>query len=149
MGVFQGGEATNVITPEVNLRAEARSHSAEMRTRIVSEIRQAFERAAAEVTNHEGAAGSVEFSSNVDYESFALAQDHPSIAAASDAVRACGGREGCQLMWKADAQKQRESLRVGRNGRGCKAETRNNGAKAREHEANGLSTGPVRQGAPR
>ena len=90
VGVFQGGEATNVITPEVNLRAEARSHSAEMRTRIVSEIRQAFERAAAEVTNHKGAAGSVEFTSNVDYESFALSEDHPSIAAASEAVRIIG-----------------------------------------------------------
>ncbi len=90
VGVFQGGEATNVITPEVTLRAEARSHSAEMRTRIVSEIREAFERAAAAVTNHEGAAGSVEFTSNVDYESFALSEDHPSISAASDAVRVVG-----------------------------------------------------------
>ena len=90
VGVFQGGEATNVITPEVTLRAEARSHSAEMRTRIVSEIRQAFEQAAAAVTNHEGAAGSVEFASNVDYESFALSADHPSISAASDAVRVVG-----------------------------------------------------------
>jgi len=90
VGVFQGGEATNVITPEVNLRAEARSHSAETRTRIVSEIRQAFERAAAEVSNHEGKSGSVEFTSHVDYEAFALEENHPSIAAASEAVRLVG-----------------------------------------------------------
>lgn len=90
VGVFQGGEATNVITPHVLLRAEARSHSAEMRTRIVTEIRQAFERAAKEVTNHEGQSGSVNFESHVDYESFALAEDHPSIAAASDAVQRVG-----------------------------------------------------------
>lgn len=90
VGVFQGGEATNVITPHVLLRAEARSHSAEMRTRIVTEIRQAFERAAKEVTNQEGKSGSVHFESHVDYESFALAEDHPSIAAASDAVQRVG-----------------------------------------------------------
>ena len=40
VGVIDGGDATNVITPEVNLRAEARSHGAEFRTRIVAEIRE-------------------------------------------------------------------------------------------------------------
>ena len=90
IGVIQGGEATNVITPELSLRAEARSHSPTMRTRIVDEIRQAFARAASEVTNHEDQAGTVEFTSHVDYESFALADDHPSIAAASNAVRRVG-----------------------------------------------------------
>jgi tripeptide aminopeptidase len=90
VGVIQGGEATNVITPELDLRAEARSHSSDFRIRIVAEIRAAFEQAAAQVTNEEGQSGSVEFSSHVDYESFALADDHPSIAAAADAIRRIG-----------------------------------------------------------
>lgn len=90
VGVFNGGEATNVITPEVNLRAEARSHNSEFRTRIVTEIRTAFEKAAAEVTNEAGDAGSIEFDSHVDYESFALDADHPSIAAAMEAVKQVG-----------------------------------------------------------
>ncbi len=92
VGLIQGGEATNVITPETLLRAEARSHDTEMRTRIVAEIRAAFERAAAEVTNDEGRSGSVEFQSNVDYEAFRLKDDHPSIITASHAVR-CVGRD--------------------------------------------------------
>lgn len=90
VGVFQGGEATNVITPEVNLRAEARSHDSEFRTRIVSEIRQAFEKAAAEVTNEAGEGGSAQFDSNVDYESFRLPEDHPSIDSAMEAVKQIG-----------------------------------------------------------
>lgn len=90
VGVIQGGEATNVITPEVTLRAEARSHDANMRTAIVSEIRAAFEKAASDVTSDSGASGSVEFSSNVDYESFKLADDHPSIEAAFAAIRLFG-----------------------------------------------------------
>ncbi|QDT06795.1 Carboxypeptidase G2 precursor [Rubripirellula lacrimiformis] len=90
VGVIQGGDATNVITPQVNLRAEARSHDAEMRTRIVQEIRSAFERAASEVKSDDGRTGSIEFDSNVDYESFQLADDHPSIAAAFDAIRRIG-----------------------------------------------------------
>lgn len=90
VGVIQGGEATNVVTPAVHLRAEARSHDAAMRTRIVAEIRAAFEKAAAEVTNVEGISGSIEFSSHVDYDSFRLPEDHPSIAAARSAVESIG-----------------------------------------------------------
>lgn len=90
VGVIQGGEATNVVTPLVTLKAEARSHDGDFRTRIVSEIRMAFEKAAASVTNDQGLSGRVEFQSRVDYEAFRLPDDHPSIAAAGDAIRAVG-----------------------------------------------------------
>ncbi|MEL6110941.1 MAG: M20/M25/M40 family metallo-hydrolase [Planctomycetota bacterium] len=90
VGVIQGGDATNVVTPELTLRAEARSHDAAMRTRIVTEIRDAFEKAAAEVTNTDGVSGRCEFESHVDYESFRLPDDDPSIAALGDALRAIG-----------------------------------------------------------
>ena len=86
VGVINGGEATNVITPEVTLRAEARSHSSDFRGEIVAQIRKAFEQAAADVTNEAGDCGGVEFDSHVDYESFRLPDDHPSIAAAKHAV---------------------------------------------------------------
>ncbi len=39
VGVIQGGDATNVITPLVNMRAEARSHDAEFRAKIVDAMR--------------------------------------------------------------------------------------------------------------
>lgn len=90
VGIFQGGEATNVITPEVNLRAESRSHSAEFRNEIGNQIRGAFERAAADVKTDSGQAGHVEFDSQVDYEAFRLPDDHPSIKAAESAVRGIG-----------------------------------------------------------
>lgn len=90
VGVIQGGDATNVVTPELALRAEARSHDAAMRTRIVAEIREAFEKAAASVTNTEGVCGQCEFESHVDYESFRLPDEDPSIAALGEALRAIG-----------------------------------------------------------
>lgn len=90
VGVFNGGEATNVVTPEVNLRAEARSHDPELRTQIVAEIKAAFEKAASEVKNVVGDCGSVEFSSRVDYEAFKLDDSHPSIAAAKEAIKVVG-----------------------------------------------------------
>ena len=90
VGVFEGGDATNVITPEVFMRAEARSHDAAMRSQIVAEIKAAFENAAAEVKNVNGEAGSCEFESSVDYEAFRLADDHPSIAMAEQALRLIG-----------------------------------------------------------
>ena len=97
VGVIQGGEATNVVTPEVKLSAEARSHDPEMRTRIVAEMKQAFERAAAEVCNQEGRSGEMEFESHVDYDSFRLPDDHPSVVAAMDAIKAIGREPFCQI----------------------------------------------------
>ncbi len=97
IGVIDGGDATNVITPEVDLRAEARSHSAEFRSQIVGQIRSAFEKAAADVTNVSGQAGNVEFESHVDYESFRLPDDHPSIAASETAVRLIGRKPYAEI----------------------------------------------------
>ncbi len=82
VGVITGGDATNVITPRVDLRAEARSHDSVMRERIVEEIRKAFESAAASVQTQDGRPGRIEFESRVDYDSFRIPDDHPSIAAA-------------------------------------------------------------------
>jgi tripeptide aminopeptidase len=90
VGVINGGDATNVVTPLVTLKAEARSHDSIMRSRIVAEIKQAFELAAAEVKNSSGHAGSIEFESRLDYEAFALPDNDPSILAGEDAVRAVG-----------------------------------------------------------
>jgi tripeptide aminopeptidase len=90
VGIIQAGDATNVITPEATLAAEARSHDPEMRTRIVTAIREAFQRATKQVANDEGVCGGMEFESHVDYESFRLPNDHPSIEKASEAVRLVG-----------------------------------------------------------
>lgn len=90
VGVIHGGEATNVITPEVNLRAEARSHDSKMRSRIVAEMKAAFEGAVADVKTKSGTPGRMDFASQVDYDSFKLDPDHPSIRVADAAVRGVG-----------------------------------------------------------
>lgn len=90
VGVIAGGEATNVVTPEVSLRAEARSHDSAMRTRIVSEIRDAFEWAAGQVKADDGGTGSVQFESRVDYDSFRIEDEAPVVLAAGKAVAAVG-----------------------------------------------------------
>jgi tripeptide aminopeptidase len=90
VGVFHGGEATNVVTDHVQLRAEARSHDPPFRERIVKEFRGAFERAAGKVRNAAGKKGSVEIDGRLDYESFRLAHDEPCVVAAAAAIRAEG-----------------------------------------------------------
>ncbi|WDQ18281.1 M20/M25/M40 family metallo-hydrolase [Rhodopirellula sp. P2] len=97
VGVFEGGDATNVITPEVQLRAEARSHDSEFRAEIVSQMKAAFEKAAQSVTDVQGRAGSVEFSSRVDYEAFRLAEDHPSVLAATQLISQLGRSPECEV----------------------------------------------------
>lgn len=90
VGVISGGEATNVVLPELLVRAEARSHDSDMRTRIVEAFRAAFAAAAEEVKSSQGVVGSVQFSSQLDYDSFRLPDDSASVLAAKAAVTQLG-----------------------------------------------------------
>ncbi|WP_442483760.1 M20/M25/M40 family metallo-hydrolase [Aeoliella sp. SH292] len=92
VGVIQGGSATNVVTEHVTLRAEARSHNSKFRERIVKEIEKAFTRAAAKVKSSLGKKGRIEFQGHLDYDSFRLPDNDPSIQAAKEAIEAEGGK---------------------------------------------------------
>jgi tripeptide aminopeptidase len=88
IGVICGGEATNVVTDHVHIRAEARSHDPKFRERIVDEIESAFTRAAAAVRSVDGTCGRVRFDGRLDYESFRLSRNEPCVAAAAAAIEA-------------------------------------------------------------
>ncbi|MBN2292841.1 MAG: M20/M25/M40 family metallo-hydrolase [Pirellulales bacterium] len=90
VGVISGGDATNVVTPLVQIRTEARSHDPAFRKQIVAAIEKAFQDAATSVKNEDGRCGSVEFEGHLDYESFLLADDDPSLLACEAAVRDVG-----------------------------------------------------------
>ncbi len=92
IGLIRGGDATNVVTDQVDIRAEARSHDPQFRQEIVAAIRAAFEQAAAAVRNSHGCAGRVRFEGRLDYEAFKLAADEPCVLVAEAAVRAAGGQ---------------------------------------------------------
>ena len=91
IGVIHGGEATNVVTPHVELRAEARSHDPAFRQRISRAMEKAFRDAARRVRNVEGAGGGVEIEGQLDYEAFKLPDGEPCVLAAEAAVRSAGG----------------------------------------------------------
>ncbi|MEI8375867.1 MAG: M20/M25/M40 family metallo-hydrolase [Planctomycetota bacterium] len=90
IGVIQGGEATNVITPEVHLRAEARSHNPAFREKIIRAIEEAFRKAAQSVKNIDGNCGSVKIDGRLDYEAFRLPDDCPSVLVAEEVIRSLG-----------------------------------------------------------
>ena len=90
IGFIEAGEATNVVTPRLVLRAEARSHDPKFRERIVREYQAAFERAAKAIKNDAGKTGRVNFTADLKYESFRLAEDEPVVEAALSAVQAAG-----------------------------------------------------------
>jgi tripeptide aminopeptidase len=90
VGYIFGGEATNVVTDRVTLKAEARSHDPKFRTQIVREIEQAFRRAAKEVRNVAGVFGKVRIEGHLDYESFLLNTNEPCVKVAEQAVHAIG-----------------------------------------------------------
>ena len=91
VGVIQGGEATNVVTPEVTLRAEARSHDPVFREKIVRAVEKAFHKAAQNVRNCDGVRGQVRVDGCLDYESFHLRTDEPCVETACAAVRRYDG----------------------------------------------------------
>ncbi len=90
IGVIHAGDATNVVTPEAHLRAEARSHDPRFRERIVQAIERAFRRAAKAVRNSDRKCGQAVIEGRLDYEAFRLSSDDPSLAAAEDALRRMG-----------------------------------------------------------
>lgn len=90
-GVIQGGQATNVVTPLVEIRAEARSHDPAFRKQIVEAIEKEFKKAAREVKNVAGRSGKVAFEGRLDYESFLLDKDEPCVVVAEQAIQSEGG----------------------------------------------------------
>jgi len=88
VGMIAGGEATNVVADSVHIRAEARSHNAKFRERIVREIEKAFRKAALAIRNVAGTHGVVKFDGQLDYESFRLRRDDASVVAAAAAIEA-------------------------------------------------------------
>lgn len=90
VGYIHGGEATNVVTDRVELKAEARSHNPKFREKIQAEIEKSFTRAAKEIKNEQGQRGSVQFIGRLDYEAYKLDDDEPCVAAARQSVEALG-----------------------------------------------------------
>ena len=90
LGMVQGGDATNVVTPRVVLRGEVRSHDAKFRKKLVTEFKGAFERAAAEVRSVSGQTGKIRFTATLKYESFKLPATEPCVRSALAAIGRMG-----------------------------------------------------------
>lgn len=90
VGIVKGGDATNVVTDHVYVRAEARSHNSNFRKRIVREIEKAFERAVRKVKNIQGDRGSVEIKGYLDYDSFRLGTKEPCVRIAKSVIKSLG-----------------------------------------------------------
>lgn len=90
VGVIQGGDATNVVTDRVQIRAEARSHDAAFRKKIVSVMENAFKKAVKQVKNDKGKIGRVEIEGRLDYEAFVLPDDEPCVVAAVASMERLG-----------------------------------------------------------
>jgi len=90
VGFIHGGEATNVVTDHVTLKAEARSHDPKFRGKIIAEMEKAFQNAAKEIKSSEGKRGSVQIEGRLDYESFAIDPKEPCVKLTEGAIRAIG-----------------------------------------------------------
>ncbi|MFH1303840.1 MAG: M20/M25/M40 family metallo-hydrolase [Planctomycetota bacterium] len=92
IGVISGGAATNVVMPELTIKAEARSHNPNFRQKILNEFKKAFQKAAKSLKNSAGKRGSVSFESHLKYDSFRLSEDEPAVQTAIHAIQKLGGQ---------------------------------------------------------
>lgn len=92
VGVFNAGEATNVVTDRATLKAEVRSHDKRFRKKILNAFVKAFDDAAKSISNADGKCGKVRIDSRLDYEAFALGRNEPCVRQAEAAIRATGGK---------------------------------------------------------
>ncbi|MCR9198682.1 MAG: M20/M25/M40 family metallo-hydrolase [Planctomycetaceae bacterium] len=90
IGVISGGAATNVVMPQVQLQAEARSHQPAFRKRIVREFRKAFEAAVKSTKNAAGQRGQLTFEEDTRYEAFAIRESAQCVKVARQAAEASG-----------------------------------------------------------
>ncbi len=90
IGSIRGGDATNVVMPEVVLHAEARSHSPAFRDRIVREFKKAFKRAVKQVENNRKEKAELSIEEDTRYNAFRIPQKSDSVQVASNAVKAAG-----------------------------------------------------------
>jgi tripeptide aminopeptidase len=97
IGIIAGGEATNVVTPHLSLRAEARSHDPRFRQQIVDAFRNAFEKAVASVRSDAGKTGKLRFEAELKYESFCLPADNPAVETALRAIAEVGLKPSTRL----------------------------------------------------
>jgi tripeptide aminopeptidase len=97
VGFIHGGEATNVVTEQVKLKAEARGHDPKFRGQIIKAFERAFQNAAKEIKSSEGKRGSVRFGGRLDYEAFLIDPKEECVRLAEAAVSAVG-REPMQAV---------------------------------------------------
>ena len=97
VGIINGGDATNVVTPRLTLKAEARSHDPKFRKRIVEEFKKAFQRAAAGIRNTARETAGVRFEAQLKYDSFVLSDKEPCVQTALAAVAAVGLEPGVRI----------------------------------------------------
>ncbi|MCS6949099.1 MAG: M20/M25/M40 family metallo-hydrolase [bacterium] len=84
IGAFHGGQATNVVCPEVEIRAEARSHNTEKLEAQLAHMIACFREEA------EAMGAQVEIETSRHYEAYRLAEDAPVVQVARESALALG-----------------------------------------------------------
>ena len=84
------GAATNVVTEEVLVRGESRSHDPRFVRAITAAYKKAFQNAATRVKDDRGRPAKVRFNARLDYLPFRLRDDEAVVQRATAAVRAVG-----------------------------------------------------------
>jgi tripeptide aminopeptidase len=87
---LSAGQATNVVTDFVRVTGESRSHDLAFASAITAAYRAAFEKAAGQVKDDQGATAQVQFESKLDYYPFRLSESEAVYQHAQKAIAGLG-----------------------------------------------------------
>src|SRR5262249_44685996 len=87
---LSAGQATNVVTDFVRINGESRSHDLEFASAITSAYRAAFQKAAGQVKDDQGATAQLQFESKLDYYPFRLSESEAVYQYAEKAIASLG-----------------------------------------------------------
>lgn len=90
IGIVSGGNATNVVMPELRIEGEVRSHDRRFQAQMIAVYKKAFAEAAQAVTSVDGKRARVSFKDHESYRPFRLPEDAPVVRVAEAALRQLG-----------------------------------------------------------
>ena len=95
IGIINGGTGSNVVMPELNILAEARSHSQKFRQTIIQTYKNTFTKYTNSQKNVDGLTGDISFSPGPTYEPFDLGDNAPVVTTCQQAAKTCGFETTC------------------------------------------------------
>lgn len=99
IGIIEGGNATNIVTPQVRLQGEIRSHKPEKMTRLIKKVKKVFDetiRKSRRKIDGKWHSAKLKFDAQKDFSHFSISQKNHFVKL----VKKCASSQGVKLRFR-------------------------------------------------